>query len=77
MCNYSIVVPVYQAEAYLEECIESVLRQEEHGWELILIDDGSTDQSPKICDRYARQYANITVLHKKKRRTYFCAVQRI
>ncbi len=65
MCSYSIVVPVYQAEAYLEECIESVLRQEEHDWELILIDDGSADQSPKICDRYAKEYPNIRVLHKK------------
>lgn len=66
MCKYSVVVPVYQAEAYLEECIESVLGQQEQDWELILVDDGSTDQSPRICDRYAERYPEkIRVLHKK------------
>lgn len=65
MCKYSVIVPVYQAEMYLEECIESVLQQEEQDWELILVDDGSTDRSPQICDRYAQQYPKIKVLHKK------------
>ena len=63
--KFSIVVPVYQAETFLKECIESVLQQEENLWELILVDDGSTDKSPVICDNYAACYSQIRVIHKK------------
>lgn len=63
--RFSIVVPVYEAQQYLEECIHSVLRQQVQSWELILVDDGSKDESSKICDRYAGQYPNIRVIHKK------------
>ena len=63
--KFSIVVPVYQAEAFLKECIESVIEQEESSWELILVDDGSTDKSPEICDSYASRNSGIRVIHKK------------
>ena len=52
----SIVVPVYNAEKYLIECIESVLNQTSDNWELILVDDGSTDKSGEICDSFSKQY---------------------
>lgn len=62
--EYSFIVPVYNAEKYIEECIESILKQGEL-CELILVDDGSTDGSGKICDLYARQYERIKVFHNK------------
>ena len=51
----SIIVPVYNAEKYLAECVESILTQTHQDIECVLIDDGSTDASPMICDRFARQ----------------------
>lgn len=53
---FSILIPVYNAEKYLEECINSVLNQDYESYEIILIDDGSTDSSGKICDRYQAKY---------------------
>lgn len=61
----SIIVPVYQAEEYLSACIESILLQDYSTFELILVDDGSTDQSGVICDYYAKQDERIRVIHKK------------
>ena len=66
MPGISIIVPVYQAEKYLEKCIESVKRQTFQDWELLLIDDGCTDRSPRICDQYAAKDDRIRVFHKKK-----------
>ncbi len=60
----SIVIPVYCAEAYLDRCIESILRQTSSDWELILVDDGSRDRSGEICDKYASQDCRIKVLHQ-------------
>lgn len=65
MYKFSIIVPVFQAQQHLEECIDSVIDQEEHNWELILVDDGSPDKSPLICDTYAERYSQIKVLHEK------------
>lgn len=65
MSYFSIIIPVYQTEKYLVECIESVLKQELGDYELILVDDGSTDESPKICDQYASQFEEISVIHKR------------
>lgn len=62
--KFSIIVPVYNVETYLEECIDSVLEQSYQDFELILVDDGSTDSSPTICDRYERQDTRIKVIHK-------------
>lgn len=61
----SIIVPVYQAQDYLERCINSVLTQEYKNFELLLIDDGSRDASGEICDRFAKQDARVKVLHKE------------
>lgn len=63
----SIVVPVYNTEAYLVRCVESVLRQTYQNWELLLIDDGSTDRSTEICDSYAEQDQRIRVFHQSNR----------
>ena len=63
--KFSVLVPVYQAEKYLEECIQSVLTQTYPNWELILVNDGSTDRSGEICDCYAEKYSNIRVIHKE------------
>ncbi len=63
---FSIVVPVYNAEKYLHECIKSVLNQTYKGYELILVDDGSTDSSGRIIDEYKEKYPNIIkVIHKE------------
>lgn len=60
----SIVVPIYNVEQYLKDCVESVLKQTYPDWELILVDDGSKDNCPAICDEYARQDRRIKVVHK-------------
>ena len=59
----SVIVPVYNVEAYLERCVESILHQTYAHFELILINDGSTDSSGQICDHLASQYENIKVYH--------------
>ena len=59
----SVIVPVYNVEAYLERCVESILHQTYTNFELILINDGSTDSSGQICDQLAHQYENIKVYH--------------
>lgn len=61
---FSIVVPVYNQEKYLNECIKSVLEQDFSDFELILVDDGSTDLSSSICDKYKEQDERIKVIHK-------------
>lgn len=64
----SIIVPVYNQEEYLRQCVQSVLAQTFHDWELILVDDGSTDESRKICDKAARLTSNIKVIHNASKR---------
>lgn len=61
----SVIVPVYNVENYIKSCIESLLFQTYSDLEIILVDDGSTDDSGKICDRYERQDNRIRVIHKK------------
>lgn len=60
----SIIVPVYNAEKYLPACVDSVLNQTSPHWELILVDDGSTDLSGKICDAYSQKDERIKTYHK-------------
>ena len=60
----SVIVPVYNIECYLPRCIESILKQSHPDLELILVDDGSSDGSGQICDRYAAQDPRVQVIHK-------------
>ena len=61
----SIIIPVYKVERYINRCIDSVLNQTYKKLEIILVDDGSPDQCPKICDNYAKIDKRIKVIHKK------------
>lgn len=64
MPQISIIVPVYKTEKYIHRCIESILNQTFKDFELILIDDGSPDQCPLICDEYALKDTRVQVIHK-------------
>ncbi|MBK5721507.1 glycosyltransferase family 2 protein [Dysgonomonas sp. Marseille-P4677] len=59
----SVIIPVYNTEAYLEDCLNSVITQQFKDWECLLIDDGSTDQSSRICDLYASRDSRFKVFH--------------
>ena len=58
------IIPVYKVEDYLERCVNSVLAQSHKNIEIVLVDDGSPDRCPEMCDAYAEKYANIHVIHK-------------
>lgn len=60
----SVIVPVYRVERYLERCVQSILNQTYKNIEIILVDDGSPDNCPEICDRLAGLHSNIRVIHK-------------
>ncbi len=60
----SVIVPVYKAEAFLDQCVESMLGQRERDFELLLVDDGSPDNSPALCDGYAARDPRVRVIHK-------------
>ncbi len=61
----SVIVPVYNVEHYLSKCLDSIVNQTYQNLEIILIDDGSTDQSGSICDEYAKKDNRIVVIHQK------------
>jgi glycosyltransferase involved in cell wall biosynthesis len=61
----SVIIPVYKVEAYLTVCVESVLAQTYEQLEIILVDDGSPDNCPKICDEFAARDSRIRVIHKE------------
>ena len=63
MLKYSVIVPVYNVENYLPRCIDSLLAQNYVDLEILLIDNGSNDQSGQICENYAAQFSNITAYH--------------
>ncbi len=60
----SVIVPVYRVEQYLNRCVKSIIQQTYRNTEIILVDDGSPDNCPKMCDELAAQYKNIKVIHK-------------
>lgn len=60
----SFIVPVYKVEKYLPECVDSIIKQSSDDWELILIDDGSPDRCPQICDEYVESDNRIKVIHQ-------------
>ena len=70
MCNnifplVSVIVPIYKTEVYLRECVESILAQTYFNLDISLVDDGSPDRCPSICDEYASFDSRIRVVHKK------------
>lgn len=64
----STIIPIYNSEKYLRECVESILNQTYKDIECILVDDGSTDNSPSICDEYAEKDSRVKVIHQKNAR---------
>jgi len=65
MPKISFIIPVYKVEKYIDQCIESILNQTFQDFEVILIDDGSPDNCPAICDKFAKQDNRVKVIHKK------------
>lgn len=65
MCKFSIVIPVYNVEQYLDECVMSVIAQTWRDFEIILVDDGSPDRSGAMCDRWAEKDERIKVVHQE------------
>lgn len=63
--KFSIIIPVYNVEGYLDRCMNSVVNQKFTDYEVILVDDGSTDNSGKMCDAYAERYDFVSVYHKE------------
>jgi len=66
MPSISVIVPVYQAEKFLHRCLDSMARQTFSDWELLLVDDGCTDGSPALCDKFAAKDDRVRVFHRKK-----------
>lgn len=64
MYDISVIVPVYNAERYLRQCIDSILNQTKKNIELVLVNDGSTDHTPDLIDEYASKYANVAAIHQ-------------
>ena len=61
----SVIVPVYKVEQYLERCVDSIINQTYRNLEIILVDDGSPDRCPEICDRYSEADSRIKAIHRK------------
>ena len=66
MPSVSVIVPVYQAEEFLNACVASVTAQTFFDWELLLVDDGCTDASPALCDACAAADSRVRVIHKQQ-----------
>ena len=65
MERISVIVPIYKVEAYLDSCVRSIVEQTYTNLEIILVDDGSPDHCPAICDAWAEKDARIKVVHKE------------
>ena len=64
MARITVIVPVYKVEQYLDRCVKSILAQSFPDFDLVLVDDGSTDTCPQLCDAYAQEDSRIVVIHK-------------
>lgn len=60
----SVIIPIYKVDVFLKKCVDSVLNQTYNNIEVILVDDGSPDTCPEICDEYAKQDSRVRVIHK-------------
>ena len=63
----SIIIPVYRVETTLDRCVESIMNQNLDDFEIILVDDGSPDNCPKMCDDWAKRDTHISVIHQQNR----------
>ena len=61
----SVIIPVYKVEKFIHACVDSVLQQTYDNLEVILVDDGSPDHCPEICDQYAKQDTRVRVIHQE------------
>ena len=61
----SVIVPIYKVEKYLNKCVDSIINQTYKNLEIILVDDGSPDSCPDICDKYEKKDNRVKVIHKK------------
>lgn len=61
----TVIIPVYNVEKYINKCLESIINQTYKNLEIILVDDGSTDNSSYLCDEWQKKDSRITVIHKK------------
>ena len=68
----SVVIPIYKVENYLEKCVNSVLNQTYKNLEIILVDDGSPDNCPNMCDNFSQKDSRIIVIHKENGRIVRC-----
>ena len=62
--KFSVVIPVYNVKSYLSECVNSVLYQTYDDYEIVLVDDGSTDGSSELCDKYAKEKLQVRAFHQ-------------
>lgn len=67
VAKVSVIVPIYKSEKYLPGCVSSIIKQSFKDLEIILVDDGSQDKCPQICDSYAKQDKRIKVIHQKNK----------
>lgn len=63
----TVIIPIYKVEAYLDECVQSILKQTYSNLEIILVDDGSPDRCGEMCEIYAEKDARVKVIHQKTR----------
>ena len=68
MIKFSIIIPAYNVENYIEECLNSIIKQKFDNYEIILIDDGSTDNTRGICEKYVSKYSDKIIFFSQKNR---------